>query len=321
MRDPEVIQLESLDEAERYAELFDGWSDDLGAAEALTLVGTIRFWAGRCALAEEHLERANALARRSGSRMQEGEIARLLTLVISQGPEPVVDGLRRLQAVVESRPDDRKLEVAVASKRAELEAMLGRFEPAREVVTRATSLAREIGDQIALSRALADSARVEMLAASPAAAERDARASYEILERMGNVGNLASLAPHLGDILYAQGGYDEAHQLSEFTERITVKGDVDAEVRWHWLRAKTLARRGRYDEAEAFAMEAVRIVARTDYLDLHTDALESQAEVLRLAGRRSDAAAALKESLELRRLKGNLVGAARAESSLAELGS
>jgi tetratricopeptide (TPR) repeat protein len=321
MRDPEVKQLESLDEAERYAELFDGWSDDLGAAEALTLVGTIRFWAGRCALAEERLERANALARRSGSRMQEGEIARLLTLVISQGPEPVVDGLRRLQALLEGGSADRKLEVAVASKRGELEAMLGRFEPARELVTRATSLAREIGDQIALSRALADSARVEMLAASPAAAEREARAGYEILERMGNVGNLASAAPHLGDILYAQGRYDEAHQLSVFTEGITVKGDVDAEVRWRWVRAKTLARRGRSDEAEAFAMEAVRIVARTDYLDLHTDALESQAEVLRLAGRRSDAAAALKESLELRRLKGNLVGAARAESSLAELGS
>jgi hypothetical protein len=68
-------------------------------------------------------------------------------------------------------------------------------------------------------------------------------------------------------------------------------------------------------------MEAVRIAARTDYLDLHADALESQAEVLRLAGRRSDAAAAFKECLELRRRKGNLVGAARAESSLAELGS
>ena len=138
---------------------------------------------------------------------------------------------------------------------------------------------------------------------------------------MGNVGNLASTAPHLGDILYAQGRYDEAHQLSEFTERITIEGDVDAEVRWRWLRAKTLARRGQYDEAEAFAMKAVRIVAPTDYLDLHADALDGLAEVLRLAGRRSDAAAALRDALELRRRKGNLVGAARAESSLAELGS
>ena len=53
MLDPETMQHASLEEAERYAELFDGWSDDLGVAEALTLVGTIRFWAGRCAVAEE----------------------------------------------------------------------------------------------------------------------------------------------------------------------------------------------------------------------------------------------------------------------------
>ena len=241
--------------------------------------------------------------------------------MISQGPEPVVEGLRRLQAMLEEGPADRKLEVAVASKRAELEAMLGRFGPARELVTRAKSLARELGDQIALSRALSDSARVEMLAASPAAAEREMRASYEILDRMGNVGNLASTAPYLGDIVYARGHYDEAHQLSEFTERITIEGDVDAEVRWRWLRAKTLARRGRFDEAEAFAMEAVRIVAPTDYLDLHADALDALAEVLRLAGRPSDAAAALRDAVELRRRKGNLVGAARAESSIVELGS
>ena len=286
---------------------------------SLTLVGTIRFWAGRCALAEEDLERANAHAGRAGSRAHEGEIARLLTLVISQGPEPVVEGLRRLEAMLEGGTADRKLEVAVATKRAELEAMLGRFGPARELAARAKSLARELGDQIALSRALSDSARVEMLAGSPAAAEKEARASYEILERMGNVGNLASTAPHLGDIVYAQGQYDEAHQLSEFTEGITIEGDVDAEVRWRWLRAKTLAQRGRFDEAEAFATEAVRIVAPTDYLDLHADALDALAEVLRLAGRRTEAAAALREAIELRRRKGNLVGASRAEASLAEL--
>ena len=151
---------------------------------------------------------------------------------------------------------DRKMEVAIASKRGELEAMQGRFEPAREQIARAKSLARELGDQIALCRALGDSARVEMLAGSPPAAEREARACYEILDRMGNMGNLASTAPHLGDIVYAQGGYDEAYQLSEFTERITIQGDVDAEVRWRQLRAKTLARWGRHDEAEPLAVEA-----------------------------------------------------------------
>ncbi len=319
MLDPEAVQQASLDEAERYAELFAGWSDDLGVAEALTLAGTIRFWAGRCASAEGDLERATAHARRAGSRTQEGEIAKLLTVVISQGPEPVAEALHRLEAMIEGGLADQKVEVAVANKCAELEAMLGRFDTARELVAGAKSLARELGDQISLSRALSDSARVEMLADSPASAEREARASYEILDRMGNVGNLASAAPHLGDILYAQGRYDEAFDLSVYTERITIEGDVDAEVRWRQLRAKTLARRERHDEAEIFAREAVRIAAPTDYLNLHAESLEALAEVLRLAGRDRDAAAALREALELCRRKGNLVAAARLERSLAEL--
>ena len=158
-----------------------------------------------------------------------------------------------------------------------------------------------------------------MLAGSPPAAEREARACYEILDRMGNTGNLASTAPHLGDIVYAQGRYDEAYQLSEFTERITIQGDVDAEVRWRQLRAKTLARWARHDEAERFAMAALAIVAPTDYLDLHADALDALAEVLRLADRNADAAAALGEAIALRRRKGNLVAAARAERMLAAL--
>jgi tetratricopeptide (TPR) repeat protein len=135
------------------------------------------------------------------------------------------------------------------------------------------------------------------------------------------LGNLASTAPYLGDIVYAQGRYDEAFDLSVYTEQITIEGDVDAEVRWRLLRAKTAARRGRHDEAEIHAMEAVHMAAATDYLDLHADASFGLAEVLRLAGRSSDAAAALREALELCRRKGNLVRAIEVERLLAELGT
>ena len=166
MRDPDAVQQTSLREAERYAELFEGWSDDLGVAEALTLIGTIRFWAGRCAMAEEVLERASAHARRAGSRAQDDEIGRLLTLVISQGPTPVVEGLARLEAMLEGLTD-RRMEAAISTKRGELEAMRGEFGAARELIDRAIALARELGDQISLARALGDSARVEMLANLP----------------------------------------------------------------------------------------------------------------------------------------------------------
>ena len=47
----------------------------------------------------------------------------------------------------------------------------------------------------------------------------------------------------------------------------------------------------------------------------------SQAEVLRLAGRASDAASALRDAIELHRRKGNVVEEARATALLEELGS
>jgi tetratricopeptide (TPR) repeat protein len=316
--DPATGQEESLREAQRFAQLFEGWEDDQGLADSLQLVGTIHFWAGKNALAERELERARTHARLAGSRASESEIDRLLILAISQGTMRVPDAITRLRGIMERAGNDRRVEAAAASKLAELEAMRGRFEVARELIERAIDFTRELGDQVATARSLADSARVEMLAGEPSTAERDARAAVDIVEAVGSVGHLASEAPSLGDVLYALGRYDEAMELAELTERITVRGDVDAEVRWRQLQAKVLARRGRPDEADRLARDAVRIVASTEYLDLHVDALFALAEVSRLADRNADAAEALREARTLSRQKGNLVAVGRADALLAE---
>jgi tetratricopeptide (TPR) repeat protein len=159
-----------------------------------------------------------------------------------------------------------------------------------------------------------------MLAAEPMRAETELRDGYDILDRIGDVGHLSSFAPDLGDAVYEQGRYDEAYLLSEIGERITIEGDVDAEVRWRLLRGKTLARRGRLEEAEALAEEAVRLSSKTDYLDLHAHALMGLAEIHRLARREPDAVSALREALDLHRRKGNLAAEARIASLLADLG-
>ena len=314
--DPETSHALSLQEVERYVGFFEESSDDLGLAEARRLIGTIRFWQGRAALAEENLERAIAHARQAGSRGQEADCLRWLALVISEGPTPTDEGIRRLESILAQGGGDRRVEAAVTAKRGELEAMRGRFEPARKLITQAKSLARELGDQVALVGVLRDSGYVEMLAVEPTRAETELREGYEILDRIGDVGHLSSFAPDLGDAVYEQGRYDEAHLLSEIAERITIQGDVDAEVRWRQLRGKTLARRGRHEEAEAMAVEAVRLASKTDYLDLHAHALMGLAEILRLAHREPDAASALREALDLHRRKGNLAAEARTASLL-----
>jgi class 3 adenylate cyclase/tetratricopeptide (TPR) repeat protein len=317
--DPQINQAQSLREVERYVELFEEWEDDLGLGEARRLVGTIRFWQGHAAVAEENLERAIAHARRAGDRRQEAEILRWLALVVTEGPTPANEGIRRLESILDQGRGDRRVEIGVTRGRARLEAMEGRLETARGLITRAKALARELGDQVALAAVLRDSGSVEMLADDPTTAEMEARAGYEILERISDFGHLASSAPDLGDTLYAQGRHDEAVRLSEVTERITIEGDVDANVRWRQLRAKTLAQGGRHGEAEALAAEAVGLAAPTDYLELHALALLGLGEVLRLADRNEDAASAIREAIDLYRRKGNIVGEAQAESLLEEL--
>jgi class 3 adenylate cyclase/tetratricopeptide (TPR) repeat protein len=316
--DPQVSQEGSLHEVERYVARFEEWKDDANLAEAIRLVGIIRFWQGRAAMAEEEFDRALEHARRAGDERQVAEILKWLALVIAEGPTPAREGIRWLESIVEQSHGDRNLDIAMGRNRTGLEAMLGNFEAARAHNTHARAVARDLGDLVAEAAVLRNAGFLALLEGDAARAETELRAGYDILERISDFGHLASHAPDLGEALYALGRNDEAFEVSEFTERITIKGDMDAEVRWRQLRAKTLARRGRHDEAVAFAEEAVRMAADTDYLDLHADTLRALAEVLRLAGRNEDAASAVRTALDLYRKKGNVVGERRASELLRE---
>ena len=74
--------------------------------------------------------------------------------------------------------------------------------------------------------------------------------------------------------------------------------DLATQAIWRGVRAKVLARRGRHEEAEALAREAVALVEPTDLLTDQGDALLALAEVLELRGGRAEAAAAAGEALE-----------------------
>ncbi len=316
--DPLADQVGSLREAERFAGLFAGWQNDLGIAEASSIAGTIQFWQGRMTAAEETLSIAIEHARRAGDRRQEAESLKWLALAIIEGPTPVDEGLRRLNGF--AGPGlDRRVEVAIDRARIPLETMRGRFDEARRLARRTQTRASERGDHVALIGVLREFGFLEMLAGDIAAAEAHLRAGYDLSEKVNDIGHLASVAPDLGDVLYEQGRYEEALLLAEVSERITIEGDVDAGARWRQLRGKALARLGRMEEATAAATAAVDLSGPTQYLDLRSHALVGLAEVHRLAGRSAEAAAALRQAIELCREKGNLVGERRAMALLEEL--
>jgi hypothetical protein len=77
------------------------------------------------------------------------------------------------------------------------------------------------------------------------------------------------------------------------------------------VKAKALARRGELAEAERLARDAVAICDETERLDSQGDAYASLAEVVLLAGRADESAAALRQALDRFERKENLAMAGR----------
>jgi len=234
------------------------------------------------------------------------------------GPMPVEEALERLEEMRLRAETNRRFEIALLEQRAQLEAMRGRFEVARDLISQAKTLAKEHGLQVLFDSHTAPAAgSVELLEGDAAAAERELRPACEGLERVGELGFLSSVAPLLVEALFAQGRDEEALILTERwpPERLTVPEDADAQVGWRRVRAKLLARRGDFEEAERLGREATAIVSSTDFLDLHAHALADLAEVLRLAGKLEESAAAVQEAIRLYERKGNIAAVARLVSA------
>ena len=101
---------------------------------------------------------------------------------------------------------------------------------------------------------------------------------------MGEKSHFSSLAHALSSAVYMQGRYDEAEQLTRECEEATRPNDVHSQIIWRSIRAKTLARTGRFEAAEPLAGEAGRSCRHKRLYPAHADALIDLAEVLTLAG-------------------------------------
>jgi hypothetical protein len=122
----------------------------------------------------------------------------------------------------------------------------------------------------------------------------------------------------LAEAMFRQGRDAEAEALSTEAREIAAADDVYSQFLWRAVRAKLLARRGAFEEADALAAEAVRLTSETDNADDHGVALMDLAEVRRLAGRPDEARAALEEAAAAFDAKGNVVSAERARARIAE---
>jgi tetratricopeptide (TPR) repeat protein len=214
---------------------------------------------------------------------------------------------------------NRRLGVTLLRCLARLEAMQGRFDVARQRIREATSLADELGLAVAAASVRSDAGEIELIAGDPVAAEHIIRPAVEALQQMGNHGHLVTIAPILVDALFAQDRGEEAVELIEQVAELAIDDDLDPQVGWRRVKARLLAQRGEFDEAERLGRESVAMAERTDFLYARGRALEDLAAVLRLAGRPHDASIELEGAMHLYEQKGDLTSLARTTALRDEL--
>jgi class 3 adenylate cyclase/tetratricopeptide (TPR) repeat protein len=293
--------------------------DEQGLTEAWFLVAAgenVRAsWLKAAAALEHGLEHA----RRAGDRRRQTEALVFLGPSLFWGPTPLSEALPRAEAIVASAADDKWLEAWSIRSVSGFYSMQGRFDEARELLARARSNLEELGRPLDVATLAFWSAPLEQLAGNLPGAERDLTRACDTLEARGEAGWLSTMAGLLGDVLYDQGRIDEAAAATERSRNAATEDDRNAQAIWRFVEAKVLARRGRFDEAEVVAREAIAIIDRSDELNNQAVFREGLVEVLRLSGRTDEAIQVLEEALARYEQKGNVVMTDATRSLLDEL--
>jgi class 3 adenylate cyclase len=287
--------------------------DDHGQCRVWSLRAQAAWIAGAVRQADAAWAQAADCALRAGGERELFGILGWRATAAVLGPTPVADAIRRCE---EFRDRVAASPVAVAlmvNPLASLHAMRGEFGLAERFVDEANATLHQLGSLGWVSH---HEALVRLLEGRPALAERPLRAGVETLSAINHGDFLATTTAMLAQAVYAQGRLAEADELCQMTAGAVADDDIVTQVIWRGVKAKILAREGHCEQAEALAREAVALVAPTDLLSHHGDAMLDLAEVLRTCSRTEESDRAVRIALSLYEEKGNTIGAARSRSLL-----
>jgi class 3 adenylate cyclase/tetratricopeptide (TPR) repeat protein len=318
--DPDGATEDARAEVARLLPEVEELGDDLALAYVWHLMGHVHLMGCRFAELAEAGERALLHARRAEDRRQEGEMVFWTLAGYNFGPLPVDEAIARAEKLLSASTGNRVAESGALAHLAMLQAKGGDFDTARSMYARALAIVEELGMRVHLSGLAMGFGWIELLAGTPDAAEPVLRRADALLEEIGEKSYRSTAAAVLAEVVYQQDRYVEAEELTRLSEELAAPDDLASQIGWRSVRAKALARRGQFAEADRLGLEAVEIAARTDGLDWQADALIDLAEVLRLAGRPDEAAARLQEALLLQEAKGVVPAVERTRALLAELG-
>ena len=291
-------------------------ADHAGLVRAWRLLAWVHGTACNYGAAERAVERAVHHARLAGDRR--AETRNLMSFAVSAlyGPMPVGQAITLAERIALDVHGDRRAEGIVLSASAHLRALRGDFTEARALYSRARETLEALGGPVMAATVSLDSARVELLAGDPVAAERELRRDYDVLEAIGERYALSTLAGLLGYALLRQGRHDAAIAATEAAEHMAAADDVESQSLWRRVRAAAVTALGAPEEALPLASAAYDLVVDTDAPLMKAFALLDLGAVHAATGSLEEAQRAWQDALALFEAKEAAVPAAMARDLL-----
>jgi class 3 adenylate cyclase/predicted ATPase len=312
----EVSYEQMLAAAEAAIPVFERSDDHAGIARAWRLISYVHGMALRFGEMTAACERLIEHARLAGDERLAARGAIGYAQAALYGPTPVAEAIARSEAIIGAAEDDRRTRALVSSSLAELYAMDGRIDRAREAYSGARGAFEELGNRLLAASVSVSSYRVELLAGDPGAARAELSRDRAALEALGELQLRATVTALLASLEADNGALDDAERLADEARDIAEEDDVDAQAAWRIAKARVLAERGDHGPADELSVAAVELLRPNDSGVLLADALMQRAAVLARADRDGEAAALREEAVRRYVRKGDRVSADRARSLL-----
>jgi class 3 adenylate cyclase/tetratricopeptide (TPR) repeat protein len=315
--DPRHLEVDPVTEAEGLIEALTALGDDLGLVRAWRLIAEVHWNHARYGATDEALAHAIEHARRAGAKREEADALGKYIGSGVYGPAPVDEIERRCEELQRAGAGPA-YEPPASMALAWVRGMQGRFDEARELIGQARDSYEDLGLRLRSAYVAETSGGIEMLAGDPVAAERELRTCLNALVEMGEQGGQSTVAAALSHALVEQGRLDEAEEMVAESELTAAEDDVSSLVLGRSARARVLAARGKDEEAERLARDALAHSETTDDLNMRGDTLVDLGEVLSGAGDWRGAAEAFEAARALYVSKGNVVAAEAARRRSAD---
>ena len=279
---------------------------------------------GKCRSAEatEAWERGIHHARLAGVERIEHELSTYVLAALVMGPTPATEMRRPAADVLASAREGTLQEAGGLRTISAIHAFEGRMDEARELHARGVAIYRASGLLVTAAGWAMGRAFIERRAGDHAAEERVLREGYDQLLAMSDRFFLPTVAAFLAEALLHEPDADlgEVDALCSLVRERSISGDLVNFLVLDATESRTLARRGRIEEAVTLARRAVVAADSTDYFDFRSRSRLALVEVLRRAGDRAESDVVASEVLPIHEAKGDLTGHAWAQRRLEQLG-